>query len=78
MEIALLVAVLAILEFRACQGNIGTAFNGYGAIQGVLSRTSNAPMRYRVLAPWLLMAVPRRARMGAYLGLKVLFMLRIK
>jgi len=75
MSIILLVSVLALLEFRASQGNIGTTFNGYGAIQGVLTRTSSAPMRYRVLVPWLLWAIPRRVRLQVYLAIKALLIL---
>jgi hypothetical protein len=37
-----------------CKFNIGSRWNGYGAIDGVLNKSSDAPMVYRVLVPWLI------------------------
>lgn len=46
--------VLGVLEWRVVKANVGARWNGYGAIVGVLRRDSDAPMRYRVLVPWLM------------------------
>jgi hypothetical protein len=56
---SLLLATLALcfLEWRATGSNVGTAFNGYGAIPGTLRKDNPAPMRYRVLVPWLMWAL---------------------
>jgi len=37
----------------------GSPFNGYGAIDGTVDKTALAPMRYRVLVPWLVVLVER-------------------
>lgn len=44
---------LARVQYMTARKNIGAKWNGYGAIDGTLSRTSDAPMVYRVLVPWL-------------------------
>ena len=70
MGFGLILFVLAALEFRACRANIGSEYNGYGAIQGVLARTGHAPGRYRVLVPWLVCWLPVRWRLVSYLAHK--------
>lgn len=67
----ILTVALALLEFRIAQANIGSTWNGYGAIHGAITKTGAAPSRYRVLVPWLLAPVPREHRQSAYLALKV-------
>jgi len=46
--------VLAALEWRVVKGNVGAVWNGWGAVEGTLRRRNRAPMRYRVLVPWML------------------------
>jgi len=51
--LALLAAIaIAFLECRTPH----SAYNGYGAITGALRKDGAAPMRYRVLVPWLIKA----------------------
>ena len=58
--IALVVAAaLGALEWRVVRKNVGVEWNGYGAIPGVWKRDSDAPMRYRVLVPWVLAVLAR-------------------
>lgn len=54
MMALLLAAGLGLLEWQVVRGNVGAQWNGFGAIPGVLRRDSGAPMRYRVLVPWVL------------------------
>lgn len=70
MDLGLIVLVLAVMEFRACWGNIGTEYNGYGAMRGVLERSGFAPGRYRVLVPWLVGWLPLPWRLVEYLAVK--------
>lgn len=72
--VIVLTALLAFMEFRATQGNIGAVWNGYGAAHGVLTKTGVAPGRYRVLVPWLLGPVPRKHRLAVYLVLKIILL----
>ena len=52
--LAVIVALaLGVLEWRVVRGNVGAQWNGYGAMAGTLDRSNAAPMRYRVLVPWL-------------------------
>lgn len=60
------VLVLAALEFRITRRNIGTPYNGYGALEGTLWRANASPMRGRVLAAWLVGWLPPRPRLIAY------------
>jgi len=66
----LAIAALAVLELQVCRKNIGAEWNGYGAIDGTFTKTNLAPMRYRVLVPWLLGWIPRKTRIWIYLVLK--------
>lgn len=54
---------LARAQYMAAGKNIGARWNGYGAIDGVLDRTAQAPMVYRVLIPWL---IGRNKSIGKY------------
>jgi len=67
-----LVAFLSVagLDFRITRGNLGSPWNGYGAVRGAWQRTNKAPMRYRVLAAWLIGWLPRSWRLPAYLVVK--------
>jgi len=53
--VALLLATLALccLDWRVTAANV-SSYNGYGAISGVLRKDNTAPMRYRVLVPWVM------------------------
>ncbi len=66
-------AALGLLEWRIVLSNVGARWNGYGAVAGVLSRDSDAPMRYRVLVPWL-MRVCRCSSVVLYQVMKVLLL----
>ncbi len=46
--------VLGVIEWGRVKANVGAVWNGYGASQGTSSRVIMAPMRFRVLVPWLL------------------------
>jgi hypothetical protein len=70
--VIVLAAALVLLEFRASQGNVGVTFNGLGATDGALNRSSHAPMRYRVLVPWLLWPFSRLVRLRVYVIIKAL------
>lgn len=76
MMVILLLAWLAlgIAELRCVQRNFGAVWNGYGAIPGTIQRNNQAPMRYRVLVPWLIGWVPGRWRTTTYLAVKWLLM----
>ena len=67
-----LVAFLSVaaLDFRVTRGNLGSPWNGYGAVRGVWRRTNKAPMRYRPLVAWLIGWLPPGARLPAYLVVK--------
>jgi len=71
-----LVAIgIATLELRATCGNMRSQFNGYGAIDSVYSRSAKAPMRYRVLVPWILGWMKHsKSRVGIYLCGKILLL----
>jgi len=57
---AIVVAVvLGALEWRAVRANMGAEWNGYGAMLGTLRRDNAAPMRYRVLVPWVLVGLAK-------------------
>lgn len=51
------------------KSNIGARWNGYGAIEGVLNKSSDAPMVYRVLVPWL---VGRNIKLWKYEAMQVI------
>lgn len=55
-SVVLLVAAFVLTRVQAfvAADNYGVVWNGFGAIEGVLSRSTKAPMVYRVLLPWLL------------------------
>ena len=72
--ILLLICALALAEWRITRDNVGTPWNGYGAIEGVLRRNTPAPMRYRVLAAWLLGWLPKSKRLVGYAIFKVLLL----
>lgn len=60
---AVLVGVaLGMLDWRVVRRNVGAEWNGYGAIPGVWRRDSAAPMRYRVLAAWVLLVLALRLK----------------
>jgi hypothetical protein len=52
-------AALGLLEWRVVARNRGTPYNGIGAVLGTLEQENDAPMRYRVLVPWLAFAWAR-------------------
>ena len=53
--ILLLFAIcLARVQYMVSKFNLMAPWSGYGAIQGVLDKSSDAPMVYRVLVPWIL------------------------
>lgn len=54
--LSILLATLALccLDWRVTATNAGSVYNGYGAIPGVLRKDSAAPMRHRVLVPWVM------------------------
>ncbi len=62
--IVLLGLVLTLVESRITRGNLGTTYNGYGAIPGVLDRTALHPMRHRVLMAWIVGWLPETAGRG--------------
>jgi len=45
---------VALLDWRVTRWNQGSEWNGYGAVGRTLNKANLAPMRYRVLVPWLL------------------------
>lgn len=49
-----LALLVSFIEYNTTKGNMGTVYNGYGAIEGVRKKKSPAPVRYRVLIPWLI------------------------
>lgn len=56
MHLAAWMAMAFMLErvlLVIAKDNYGTAYNGAGAIEGVVKRSSMAPMVYRVLVPWV-------------------------
>ena len=61
---------LCALEMRATSHNLGLPWNGIGAVPGVRDRTAKAPMRYRVLVPWLLRLAPVRWQALGYFLVK--------
>jgi len=72
MGVVLVAVVVGMLEWRVVARNVGTRFNGYGAMGGVLARSSPAPMRYRVLVPWVVGWLPAgKGRAVAYQAAKV-------
>ena len=72
--IPLLICALALAEWRITRSNLGAPWNGYGAIDGVLQRNTPAPMRYRVLAAWLLGWLPKSKRLIGYTVFKALLL----
>jgi len=70
--VALAVAAgLALLEWRMTAGNRNRECNGYGALAGTLRRNNAAPMRYRVLVPWVLLGLGRVVRLVRRRGITV-------
>lgn len=61
---------LAALDFRVTRANMGSPWNGYGAMLGALHRNNQAPMRYRVLMAWTVGRLPDRYRLAGYLAVK--------
>lgn len=72
--IPLLVCALALAEWHATRNNLGAPWNGFGAIEGVLQRNSPAPMRYRVLAAWMVGRLPKSKRLIGYVVFKTLLL----
>lgn len=68
--IATLTALIALADLVQVRSNMATMYNGLGATASVLDRTADAPMRYRVLVPWLLAPIPRRLRAWVYVAIK--------
>lgn len=66
-----LALALGCLEWRVVRGNMGAVWNGYGAVGGTRARVLKAPMRYRVLVPWLVGWIPEPVRLWAYQGVKM-------
>jgi hypothetical protein len=59
MILALLAALaISVLDWRMTGARV-SEYCGYGAITGTLRRDNPAPMRYRVLVPWLMKLVYR-------------------
>lgn len=58
--------------------NYGARWNGYGAINGTINKTADAPMVYRVLVPWIIGALERihprvkLCRLEIYEALKII------
>lgn len=66
-----LAACLSALEWRCTRRNIGTPYNGYGALEAPLWRAGQAPMSTRVLLPLLVGWMPEPARLVAYIVAKM-------
>ena len=62
---------LAALEIRVTCRNMNAIYNGMGAIDSVWERTAQAPMRYRVLVPWMVGWLHGKERTIAYLAIKM-------
>lgn len=45
---------LSYAQYKIARFNIGSKWNGYGVIEGVVSKNIQAPMVYRVLVPWII------------------------
>ena len=72
MPLLLLSLAVGGLEWRALFYNSHSPYNGLGAIPGTLTRDNAAPMRYRVLVPWMLAPVPERWRGWLYQPVRTL------
>jgi len=60
--------VVSLVELQISRDNLGTPFNGYGALGDTWHRRNQAPMRYRALMAWLIGWMPdSRARLVLYL-----------
>lgn len=70
MTISLIVLALCAMEYQISRPNVGTEYNGFGSIRGVIDRTGPAPGRYRVLVPFVVARIPPRWRLAGYLALK--------
>lgn len=63
--LAVLVAMgLGMLEWRVVRGNVGAVWNGWGAVGGTWRRDNGAPMRGRVLVPWVLWMLGKTLRVA--------------
>ena len=60
--IVLIGIMLGMLEFTVTRKNFGVLWNGFGALVGSYRRTGGAPMRYRVLFPYLLVPLFKRTK----------------
>ncbi len=54
LVVAIVAACLTFYERAVTLTNVGTYYNGLGAVPETLWRTNKAPMRYRVFVPWLM------------------------
>lgn len=62
--------ILLYTEYRLTAPNLGAPWNGYGCIKPVLGGTSQVPMQYRVLIPWLYAMIPFLKGKAKYLFIK--------
>lgn len=74
LALFLLALCLARVQYMVTKFNMGARWNGYGAIDGVLDKKSDAPMVYRVLVPWL---VGRKKSIWKYELWQTIFMFMV-
>ena len=66
--VPILTLVVIYIDFKMTRGNMQVPWNGHGAVRSVLDGVAKAPMRYRVLVPWLV--APAKDALVRYLYVK--------
>ena len=64
--VSIMTFILVRLSWVISERNVGVIWNGFGAAQNVLNKSSDAPMAYRILMPLLLWKIPNQYKLIFY------------